>query len=811
MTSVASVPVYMLPGAPALPPPRSALETGDPNLATEVLPAPPTLSSVLQASGKRDPRKPVPTMSYLPQRDPGTTYAGVLTGPIIGSLESIPEVDGPRRKRVRLDKRSLSQLAQRGQSRGLNSPPQGPTTSVDALEQIVAGPLETDSQTNSWDPELVSRSSSVAFPEDVPQSSKVARTKEKGKGKTKEKDNDKVVSRVKEEPLPPALPLLNNLSPARNEDHCSACRSLGSLVYCDGCTRAYHLWCLDPPMEAADIPEGESRWFCPSCEVHQNPPSMPPSSLLSPLIYHVQSSPPVEFQLPEDIRTYFKFVGSNPRGQYVDTSMIKAPRLNRYGQMEYRDPFRTKDKNGAPVLCFRCGTSALPRHMSQNTSTSGKRSRRQDTHDAEPELWRSIVSCDFCPLHWHLDCLSPPLLTMPPLDRKWMCPNHVDHTFRIKHRMPRQNSTMTDIARPGQFNNGNIEILDNGMSSSHDKVAVDEVFINGKRYRVPERIIKLDFWDKVHPKHFLNQRSKNGVDVPLSPLTSLSSLDGDENEMAKYPLWGMSVEDVRLGLLLLDMAQTGISTVGSSRSTSSLQHTQEDARGDAGDAKDAKDETDSRACPDAALPVAGASTSETAQVGEKRAERSSERKQPARASKRDIVFSTAFFESNGSGDEELGVPDIRRHAVGAAAARERKRKAARARHLRSQRTAARATKAEPVPTAVPAEPANSVPPVPVSRTSPPPAADNKAVLTPNVTPSQQASPLQPTPTLKIRLPRFSLAPGLSTKSASASPVPARASERSRRALRRQSSTTGSSSTSISKADGRGSAGESPRE
>jgi hypothetical protein len=94
----------MLPGAPVLQPPRSALETGDPNLATEVLPAPPTLSSVLQASGKRDPRKPIPTMSYLPQHDPGTTYAGVLTGPIIGSLESIPEVDGPRRKRVRLDK-----------------------------------------------------------------------------------------------------------------------------------------------------------------------------------------------------------------------------------------------------------------------------------------------------------------------------------------------------------------------------------------------------------------------------------------------------------------------------------------------------------------------------------------------------------------------------------------------------------------------------------------------------------------------------------------------------------------------------------
>lgn len=36
-------------------------------------------------------------------------------------------------------------------------------------------------------------------------------------------------------------------------------------MYCDGCPRAFHFWCLDPPMEAVDIPEGDMRWFCPSC------------------------------------------------------------------------------------------------------------------------------------------------------------------------------------------------------------------------------------------------------------------------------------------------------------------------------------------------------------------------------------------------------------------------------------------------------------------------------------------------------------------------------------------------------------------
>ncbi|KAI0256535.1 hypothetical protein BJV78DRAFT_1165107 [Lactifluus subvellereus] len=783
MTSVASIPVYMLPGAPALQPPRSALETGDPNLATEVLPAPPTLSSVLQASSKRDPRKPVPTMSYLPQHDPGTTYAGVLTGPIIGSLESIPEVDGPRRKRVRLDKGSLSQLAQRCSSRGLNTPPQG-LTSAEALEHIAAGQLETDSQTNSWDPEFVSRSSSVAFPEDTPPASRAARTKEKGKGK----DSDKMVNRVKEEPLPATLPPFS-LSSARNEDHCSACRSLGSLVYCDGCTRAYHLWCLDPPMEAADIPEGESRWFCPSCEVHQNPPSMPPSSLLSSLIHHVQSSPPVEFQLPEDIRTYFKFVGSNPRGHYVDTSLIKAPRLNRYGQMEYRDPYRTKDKNGAPVLCFQCGTSALPPQVSQDAPHAEGRSRRPSLHDTESGQWQSIVSCDYCPLHWHLDCLSPPLLAMPPLDRKWMCPNHVDHTLRIKHRIPRQNPAVIDVIRPGQVNNGNIEILDTGASSTLDKVAVDEVFINGKRYRVPERVIKLDFWDKVHTPHCPTQRPKNNADVLLSPLTSLSSLDGDENETVKNPLQGMGVEDVRLALLLVDMAQSGASPNESNPPTSSQKSAQAFT----------KDNANPPGCPDGVV-LPAPTFSESNPFEPKPVEGSSERKQPARASKRDLGFSAIFLESNSSDDEEQGAPGLKRPA----APRERQRKAARPRRPRSQPKtlhAPRTAKGEPLTAAAP--PANCVPPAAVSQSSPQAATEPNSTVT--VTPSSFGQ--STTPSLKIRLPRFSL----SAKSTPTSPVQARTGERPRRSLRRQTSTTGSSSTSISKADGRGSAAESPRE
>jgi hypothetical protein len=73
------------------------------------------------------------------------------------------------------------------------------------------------------------------------------------------------------------------------------------------------------------------------------------------------------------------------------------------------------------------------------------------------------------------------------------------------------------------------------------------------------------------------------------------------------------------------MAQTGVSTKESKPRMSSLKY----AHGLT------KDGTDSEGCMDAPLP---AQTSESGPSGEKLTERNSERKQPARASKRDIVF-----------------------------------------------------------------------------------------------------------------------------------------------------------------------------
>lgn len=99
MTTLVNAPTYTLPGVPVVHPPH--LETGDASLATEVLPGPPPLVSVQQSAAKRDPKKPTVLFSYLPATDPGSTYSGNMAGTsTLGALD----VDGPRRKRARVDK-----------------------------------------------------------------------------------------------------------------------------------------------------------------------------------------------------------------------------------------------------------------------------------------------------------------------------------------------------------------------------------------------------------------------------------------------------------------------------------------------------------------------------------------------------------------------------------------------------------------------------------------------------------------------------------------------------------------------------------
>ncbi|KAJ7929355.1 hypothetical protein B0H13DRAFT_1964995 [Mycena leptocephala] len=508
MAATSSMPAYLLPGVPVHQP--SHLE-GDASLATEILPGPPSLLS-----------KPV--YSYLHPTDPGSTYSGIVHGTIIGQEE------GARTPGLKGKRSAVTGRAQRASARNHNGAASAPEpssqgevrevggSSVSQPISIVSEPYimvpddeSSPSRSNSA-PNLQEGSAGAAAPEPK------RKGRPKGKGKAKETE---LPVRIKEEPKAVSLqtpePLVGT-QVNNNEDHCSSCRSHGALVYCDGCPRAFHLWCLNPPMERID----EDRWFCPACVIQKHPPRKPPPSLFSPLIHLVESSIPIEYQLPEEVRTFFKDVGTGPKGTYVDNSVVRQPRLNRFGLIEDRDAHRLRDKNGEPVLCFKCGTSALPPGLAA-TAPAAKRARRSSTRAANVEIPKNIVSCDYCNLHWHLDCLNPPLPTMPPINKKWMCPNHAEKVRLPKLRIPKQAGPI-EITKPKQFNNGIIEII-------HPQTA-----------STSQRIVVLDFWNKVSTKAHVEKEPSSGMS---SPLTSLSSLDDSDERIPSesQPAHGDSHDD----------------------------------------------------------------------------------------------------------------------------------------------------------------------------------------------------------------------------------------------------------------------------
>lgn len=152
---------------------------------------------------------------------------------------------------------------------------------------------------------------------------------------------------------------------------------------------------------------------------------------------------------------------------------------SRKGFVEERDPTRLRDTKTGPVSCYKCGGSSVP--------------LRSLTSDPEAS-WRPIVSCDYCALHWHLDCLSPPLASMPSSTRKWMCPNHADLVMPPR-RTVKSGLETVEVDKSGAHNNGNIVVVEEDPGPD---VPTEDMVINNRRYRVPEKIIHLDFWNKVN-------------------------------------------------------------------------------------------------------------------------------------------------------------------------------------------------------------------------------------------------------------------------------------------------------------------------
>ncbi|KAK0523381.1 hypothetical protein OC835_006271 [Tilletia horrida] len=292
-----------------------------------------------------------------------------------------------------------------------------------------------------------------------------------------------------------------------------------------------HLSAVQGPAGTALVPAGEK----------QRPSGKEPKGIFPRLLKHLESTNPVQYELPADIRNYFKGVGTALDGSYLNVGMIKPLRVNKQGLIEDRDPYKLKDKNGKAVLCFHCGGSALPAMPHSGDLMKATMSKHATSPEAAKALsqqppiptpdgnWRRILSCDFCAAHWHLDCVSPPMAVMPNMTRKWMCPNHADHAM-AKYRVPKSSTGIQPYALPlpssenigtGKLykvrlrNNGDVDIIpdptdslfnQDGSTNSATQPGWEELIIGGVnpngsgqrfRFRVPEKVVRLDFWNRV--------------------------------------------------------------------------------------------------------------------------------------------------------------------------------------------------------------------------------------------------------------------------------------------------------------------------
>ena len=75
-----------------------------------------------------------------------------------------------------------------------------------------------------------------------------------------------------------------------------------------------------------------------------------------------------------------------------------------------------------------------------------------------------------------------------------MCPNHVEQVM-TRRRTIRNNLETIDVESQGLPNNGNISIMPD--ERGRNVLEYEDMIINKKKYRVPEKIIRLDFWNKI--------------------------------------------------------------------------------------------------------------------------------------------------------------------------------------------------------------------------------------------------------------------------------------------------------------------------
>lgn len=258
-------------------------------------------------------------------------------------------------------------------------------------------------------------------------------------------------------------------------------------------------------------------WFCNVCRARLDPEVPVHRGCFALLLDKLHGKNTSAFRLPLDVRELFEGVRTGPDGEYEEiTPVVKPARKKKNDEESVPDLFRLRDAEGNPVICHGC----------QKSSASN----------------RAIIPCGQCGLHWHLDCLDPPLAN-PPVLRTWKCPCHIEDvlaqvpgTLGPAHRFRKiKNAPVIKPAFSRDYvNNGYIEV--DAGDESPDESGWKDVETYGRIVRLPMKGIKLDFISRMRQ----NRKGKSIPPATAAPILTepcktraLDKLELDKQQAAR--------------------------------------------------------------------------------------------------------------------------------------------------------------------------------------------------------------------------------------------------------------------------------------
>lgn len=282
-------------------------------------------------------------------------------------------------------------------------------------------------------------------------------------------------------------------------------------------------------VRSEDLPD---EWFCNECIVRRFPSRVPiHRGIFAAALNNLEKSIPRAFALPKKVQNRFEGVKAGAGGEYEEVNAVaKGPAKKRNGYDELPDLHKQRE-DGQAVLCHSC------------QKPSGEK--------------RAILPCSACPLHWHMDCMDPPL-AVPPLLKTWKCPAHVDDVLADapalapahKYRRVKNAQVIAPIFTRGMKNNGHIEIDWSDEPEPLKGAGWPDPRSFGRTYKVSANGVVLDFIEQLRRQGAgYAQREEEPRIVPTSSVPLESQQDSSKPVLGSA--LGRTVDEMQASLNLV--------------------------------------------------------------------------------------------------------------------------------------------------------------------------------------------------------------------------------------------------------------------